>query len=253
MENDAFYQYAKLVLENLSVWPIVILGALWWLIRHPEWLEKVPGYISKLKIGSLEVELRDLKEQLDETNRQVETLENELERENARFQDLLSDFNPNAPVGELSPTREALKAMAPGLADLSIVRTGLSEGAGAKDLYAAAEIARSKRDAALFDDIVACLDRLSRQDDLGGIRLHTVWTLTSALHKTLITDVKHREIPSLSREQLLTARATLERLERNPRVLQDRPDAPMMGVRGPAKWARDWIDRGLEKLPPSGG
>ena len=252
MENDAFYQYAKLVLENLSIWPVLILAGLWWLIRHPEWLKKVPEYISKFKIGGLEVELRQLKEKLEETNRQVETLENELEREQSRFQELLSDFDPHAPVSELARTREALKAMAPGLADLSIVRSGLGEDASAEEIYAAAEIARSKRDVALFDDLVACLDRLARQDDLGGVRLHTVWTLTSALHKTLLSDVKHGEQPRLSARQLQAAKAMLERLVRNPRVLQDRPDAPLNGVRGPAKWAGDWIEKGLEKLSGAG-
>lgn len=252
MENDGLYLYSKLILENMSVWPVLILAGLWWLVRHPQVLAKVPEYISKFKIGGLEVELRQLREQLDETKSQVETLEIELEREQSRFQELLSSFDPHAPVPELARAREALKAMAPGLDDLSPVRKGLTEGANPEEIYAAAEIARSRRDLALFDDLVACLDRLARQDDLGGVRLHTVWTLASALHKTVMTDVKHASQPRLSPAQLETAKAMLERLVRNPRVLQDRPDAPLSGVRGPAKWAGDWIDKGLAKLAPAG-
>ena len=124
----------------------------------------------------------------------------------------------------------------------------LAEGASAEEIYTAPEIARTRREARLFDDIVSCLERLAKADDLQGIRLYTVWTLTSALHRTLIADIKHNETPTLSRAQLEAARAMLKVLENNPRVLGDRPDAPMKGVRSPAEWAKDWIDKGLAKL-----
>lgn len=77
------------------------------------------------------------------------------------------------------------------------------------------------------------------------MRLHTVWTLTSALHRTLIADHKHGA-QRLTSEQLERARAVLAQLAANPRVLSDRVDAPMQGVRGPAKWANDWIEKALK-------
>ncbi|MEX0369374.1 MAG: hypothetical protein AB3N09_01995, partial [Tateyamaria sp.] len=99
-----------------------------------------------------------------------------------------------------------------------------------------------------FSKIVETLDRLARDPDLTGVRLYTVWTLTSALHKTLIADIKHSGAPVLTVEQLKSAQAMLQRLIKNPRVLMDRPEAPLEGVRGPAKWANDWIERRLKTL-----
>jgi hypothetical protein len=58
MDNDPVYQYLALFLENLSVWPVLIVGAVWWLVKHPALFEKLPDYFSRLKIGSVEVELR---------------------------------------------------------------------------------------------------------------------------------------------------------------------------------------------------
>ena len=163
---------------------------------------------------------------------------------------MVKTFDPHAPVSELSKAREALKAMAPAIVELGVVRESLGPDAEPGELYAAAEIARERRDVALFDDIVGCLKRIAESTTLDGIRLHTVWTLTSALHRTLVADIKHSPKPSLTKEQLLHAQSVLKRLVQHSRVLADRPDDPLKGVRGPAKWANDWITQGLAKLEP---
>jgi hypothetical protein len=250
MDNDPVYQYLALFLENLSVWPVLIVGAVWWLVKHPALFEKLPDYFSRLKIGSVEVELREVKAKLEETQQQVSELENEIELEKTRYDELLAGFDPHAPLSDLAKTREALKAMAPSMDDLSPVRQGLSPEATPEEVYAAAEILRTRRDSSLFDDLVSCLDRLAGDPDLHGIRLHTVWTLTSALHRTLIADIKHNT-SRLSAEQLMRAQAMLVRLTSNPRVLADRPEEPLKGVHGLAKWANDWIKKGLQKLAES--
>lgn len=247
MDNDPFYSYLKLFLENISIWPVLVVGGVWWVARNPGLFERLPDYISRLKIGSVEVDLREVKAQLAETKQQVSELENELEREETRYGELLHGFDANAPAADLAKTREALKAMAPVLDDLAPVRKGLLPGAKPEEVYAAAEIARARRDVALFDDLVACLDRLAVHPNLDGIRLYTVWTLTSALHRTLIADIKHGGA-QLTRTQLEQAQQMLNRLSRNPRVLTDHPGEPLKGVSGPVKWAEDWIRKGLEKL-----
>ena len=138
--------------------------------------------------------------------------------------------------------------MAGSLDDLALVRRGFVQDASASELYAAAEIARARRDPALYDDLVTCLNRLADDVNLGGIRLHTVWTLTSALHRTLVADQKHGS-KTLTPEQLIAGRKMLARLVENPRVLADKPDTPLKGVRGPAKWAGDWIEKALNAQP----
>lgn len=260
MDDDPTFQYVKLFVENVSLWPFVLMGLVAFLLLNKTAFSRLSENIEKIKVGSVEVVLRELKEKIEatharveETTQQVQALENEVERDRIALTDLLESFDPHAPVAELARTRDALRAMAPSLDDLEPVHKGLAEGASAEEVYAAAEIARTRRDVALFDELVACLDRLAADPDLGGIRLHTVWTLTSALHRTAIAAIKHTEMPLLSREQLLTARAMLDRLVRNPRVEADRPETPTGGVKGPAGWARDWIDKGLAKLDQAGG
>lgn len=245
MENDPVFAYLKLVLENVTLWQILALGLVVTLFRRPQILTSLPQHISKLRVGEVEFELRELREELAETRSHVAVIENDLEREEqARFDDLLERFDAHAPVAELETARASLKAAAPSMEDLTPVVEGL-ESRDAKALYAAAEIARARRDTKLFDPLVARLDALAREPDLGGIRLHTVWTMTSAVHRTLIADIRDRREPTLTAAQFSRARAMLDRLVVNPRVLADRPDNPMKGVRGPAKWAGDWIAKGL--------
>lgn len=245
MDDNAVYQYLKLILENVSVWQVLVLALVIALFRRPERLEKIPKYISRFKVGDLEVELREIKEELKQTKEQVEVLENDLE--NSRFESVLGTFDAHGPVAELDATRRALKDVAASIEDLAPVRAGLGEGASADQLYAAAEVARTRRDPALFDDLVACLERLAPDPDLGGVRLHTVWTLTSALHKTLISDIRPGTAPRITPAQLERAQEMLKLLNSNPRVRADRPDDPMKGVRGPTKWAGDWIRKGLAR------
>ena len=197
-----------------------------------------------LKLGPLEAKFREVQKELADTKEQVAVLEADLSHEQERFQALAGSFDPHAPVAELESTRSALKAMAASMDDLEPVRLNLTQYKDAGELYAAAEVARTRRDPRLFDDLVDCLDRLARDDDLHGIRLHTVWTLTSALHRTILADVKHGA-GVLTADQLRRAKAMLARLVANPRVQADEPNNPTRGVRGPAKWAGDWIEKGL--------
>ena len=245
MDNDPVFQYLKLFLENLSIWPILFVLGIMWFIRNPDALEALPRFFTKLKLGPLEAEFRQLRQELEETKQQVGELEADINDYERQLQSLAETFDPNAPVAELASTREALKALAGNIEDPAVIRRGLSSDVNAAELYAAAEIARAKRDVTLFEDVVACLDRLGSDAKLSGVRLHTVWTLTSALHRTLIADHKHG-VKRLTTEQLERARAVLAKLVANPRVLSDRVDAPMKGVRGPAKWANDWIEKALK-------
>lgn len=248
MENDPIFAYVQLVLENVSIWQILAVAAFIWLVRNRAVLRDLPKYISRFKIGDVEVELRELKEQVQIAQDNVEALENEILLERQRYDDILASFDPHAPVADLAQARQSLKAVSGSIEDMAPVMQGLAPGAEAEQIYAAAEILRTKRDPSYFSKLVETLDRLARDPDLTGVRLHTVWTLTSALHKTLIADIKHSGAPQLTKDQLTQAQQMLQRLVKNPRVLTDRPDAPLQGVRGPAKWANDWIARRLKAL-----
>ena len=174
MDNDPVFQYLKLFLENVSIWPILCVLGIMWLVRNPEAFEALPKFFTKLKLGPLEAEFRQLREELDKTKQQVGVLKADINHYELQLQSLMQTFDPHAPVADLASTREALKAIAGNIDDPAVIRRGLSPDANAAELYAAAEIARAKRDVALFDDLVACLDRLGSDANLADVRLHTV-------------------------------------------------------------------------------
>ncbi|TBW34398.1 hypothetical protein EYW49_18335 [Siculibacillus lacustris] len=248
MDHDLLFQYIKIGLENITVWPIILIFIIWKLYSNPKYMERIILYIQKIKIGSFELEFREIKEKLATATQKIVELENEVERNDARFGEIVSGVDPYAPLSELAATREALRAVAPSMSDLSAVRAGLRPGASPAELFAAAEVVRTRRDPQFFDDVVACLKRLSADENLEGIRLNTVWSLTSALHKTLVAALKNRSDWPLNERQLIDAKEMLAGLAQHKRVLADRPDAPMKGIRGPIKWANDWIAAGLESM-----
>lgn len=246
MADDQLFQYLKLITNYIPFWLVLLIILAAWLLRNPEVAKSVPKYLSTAKIGDFELEFREVKQEIKAARQQVEELQNEIELQGeARVREILDGFDAHAPVSDLSSTRQAIQAAASSLENLDFVRKGLAQIEDVQALFAAAEIARTRRDIGLFDDMVACLDRLSKADDLHGVRFQTVWTLTSALHKTLIAELKHSKSTRLTSEQLEFANVVLDRLLVNPKVLEDRPDNPSKGIRGPAKWAKSWVEKAL--------
>ena len=239
------FDYLKLFVENVSIWEIVLVGIIIWFVLKPDTLSGFLSRITKLKIGDLEVELEKLRAEVAESKTEIKVLENELERGLSTFDDVLEQFDANAPVAKLAPVSEALKSRARSLTDVDALRPYLQESATPEQVFAAAIAIRERRPTSVFSDVVDCLDRLATQDDLGGIRLHTVWTLTSALHRILIAAIRDGAEPEMSPQELRRASVMLDRLEQNRRVQRDRPDDPDKGVRGPIRFARNWIERGL--------
>ncbi len=243
MDDDVVYQYLKLFMDYFSVWAVLLLAVLIWLFRNPDTLKELPKYIESAKFGDVELKLRKLEQKLEETESHV----SELEQESARLNTLYAGFDPHAPVHELEATRQRLKSLAGDLDDLSPVMDGLRPGADPEDVYAAAEILRARREFSMFDDLVGAVERIASDPELEGLRYHTVWTLASAVHRTVIAAVKHSDVPQLTGAQLTRAQSAMTKLRDNPHVQNDSPDAPNQGIRGPAKYALDWIARGLAK------
>ena len=42
MDDDAVYQYLKLILDYVPIWVVLLFGLITWLIRNPERLELIP-------------------------------------------------------------------------------------------------------------------------------------------------------------------------------------------------------------------
>lgn len=239
------YDWIKLVVENLSLWPLLAIVVLVWLSRQKEMLQR----LTKVSFGGFEFQLEALKEAVAESKLEIKALENELERERSIFNEALKGFDPNAPVSDLSETREIIRANARALENLEILEEMLAPGASAEHIFAAATTLRERRPTQYFSALVDCLDRLANSPTLGGIRLNTVWTLTSALHRILIAAIRDNIKPPISTADLEKAEKMLSKLEYNPRVLLDRPDDPDKGVRGPIRLSRKWIQKGLAPSP----
>ena len=231
----------KLVLENVHLWELTLLLVVIWMGRHPEYLKM----IQSIKVGDLEIKIKQLEQEVSSRKEEIRELEEELESDRRLFGDLLEGFDANLPPSQLAKTRELLKANARTLTDLGELAEFLDPGASPEQLYAAAVTIRERRPTELFDKVIACLDRLAGDKNLGGIRLNTVWTLTSAVHLMLVASIRDGATPSVPTSSLRVAKSTLAKLEQNPRIQGDRPDKPERGVRGPIKHACTWIEKAL--------
>ena len=239
--SPSYFDYIKLFVENVKLWELIVLAVMIWLSTKPKILER----ITRVKIGDLELELEQLKKDVTDQKNEIRTLEKELENEREIFKEILEGFDPHVPVNELTRTRERLRAYAKTLTDLDEITEHLDPSKGPEELYAAAVMFRERRPTKFVPQLLDCLDSLANSENLLGIRLHTVWTLASALHFTVIASVRDGVEPKIPKKELERAQQVLGRLERNPRVQKDRPDDPKRGVRGPIRYTLDWIKRGL--------
>ncbi len=235
------FELLKIIIENVNLWEIILLLVIIWVGRHPEYLK----LIQSIKVGDLEIKIKQLEEEVSSSKDEIRVLEQELENDRRLFGDLLEGFDAQTPLPQLAKTRERLIANARTITDLKELSKFLKPSASPEELYAAAVTLRERRPTELFDHIVECLDRLSSAKDLGGIRLNTIWTLTSALHLMLIAAIRDGASPQISTSSLRNAKAMLSRLEQHPKIQGDRPDKPEKGVRGPIKHAQAWIQRAL--------
>lgn len=241
VDTTTTFDYVSLFVENVAVWELMVLAVLVWLVFKPEFLNRV----TRIKLGDLELDVKNLKSEIEENRNELRILEDDIEYERRTVDELLQGFDVNAPVTELGRTRELLRAEARNLSDFDEVKQFLSESASPEQLFAAAVNLRERRPTSMLSDLLDCLDRLAAQPELGGIRLNTVWTLTSALHRILIAGIRDGVQPSFDPAELRRAESVLDRLDKNPRVQADRSDAPDKGVRGPIRFAQNWARRGL--------
>ncbi len=243
------FDYLKLFLENTSLWPLIAIGVIIWIMRKPAILQN----FSKIVLpGGIEITLRELEEKIEQQKQRIEkqgedikVLETDLVLERHNLQTLIESFDANAPLSELDEIRPKIKSLAGQVESNDDLAKLLTKGASPEQLYTAAVILRESRPIELFGPLVDCLERLAQSPTLEGIRLNTVWTLTSALHRMLIASIRDKIGPPLTEEVLRRTQAVLGLLERNSRVQFDNPLNPNRGVRGPIKNALNWVEKGL--------
>lgn len=231
-----------LSISPISLWEIIALLIVIYLLSRPDLLNR----ITKFKFGEFEMELSELKKEINEGKSKISELEQEIENEKRQFQELLVRFDANASLENLGAIRQTLKAQARNMSDVALFRELLSMNSSHEELYAAAVSIREKRPVELFPDIITLLDNLAADPKLGGFRLNTIWTLTSATHRILIACIRDGVKPLPSKADLKRAEAVLRNLQIHPRVVNDRPDDPMKGILGPIKHSISWIAKANE-------
>jgi len=231
------------ILGNTSIWEITVLIVVIYFLFKPDLLKN----ITKFKIGDIEVELNTLKEEVKKGTDKINVLESELKNDRQLLDELRDSFDPDASVSELGEARKLIKSQARNLSDINSLREHLSMNSLPEQLYIAAVSIRETRPVILLPDLVSFLGEIAASKTLGEYRFNTIWTLTSALHRILISCIRDGIEPFPSEELLMKARDVLQKLERNPKVQQDRPDEPKKGIRGPVKDCATWVEKGLVK------
>lgn len=83
MENDALFNYIKLIVDN--GWIILLLLGVLWAWTHPAFLSR----LSSVQFGDIKLELRELQQRVEF-----------LQERNAQLGDVISSFDANAPLRE---------------------------------------------------------------------------------------------------------------------------------------------------------
>ena len=236
------FDYIKLIVENVSLWPILGVAVVWWAMRHPDILQRVHEIVLP---GGTRIVLKRLEEKVERQAEDIKILETELALERDNLQKLSESFEAGAPLLDLGSVREKIKSISGQIKNKSELKRYLTKDASPEEIYIAAVILRESRPIELLEPLLDCLDRLAGSETLAGIRLNTVWTLTSALHRILIASIRDKVGLPLTEAQLRRTQEVLNKLERNSRVQLDSPLNPEHGVRGPINNALKWVEKGL--------
>lgn len=231
------------IAKNTSLWEIVAFIVILYLLFSPKLLNR----ITKFKIGDFELELKALKEDITKSNDRIIEIESDLESERRFFVDILESFDSNSPVSDLSSIRQSIKSHARNISEVDSLKQYLKMDVSPKELFVAAVSIREKRPITLLPDILNFLEVIADNKRLGGYRPNTIWTLTSGVHLILISAIRDGVAPFPSEELLDYAYLVLKKLNENPKVIKDRPNNPMKGIKGPIKYSIDWIRKGKEK------
>jgi len=240
---ETIKEIIKEIFHNTSLWEVMAFMIAIYLMFKPSLLKR----ISRLKIGDLELELESIKKEVKEGKEKITELESELEHDRRFLENIMDGFDPSAPVSELASVRQRIKSQANNLSDTESLKNYLKIDASPSEMYVAAVSIREKKPVALLPDIISLLEKIANDKKLGGFRLNTVWTLVSGVHGILIASIRDGITPSLDKKLLDNIENVLKKLEKHPKVQNDRPDNPMKGIRGPIKYSLDWIAKGKEK------
>lgn len=229
--------------KNSSLWEVVALLVVIYLIFRPNLINR----ITKFKVGDFELEIRELKKEIENGKEKINELQEEIESERRLFEEVLNKFDANDSLDSLTSIRQIIKSESRNNSDLNSFKKSLSKNASPEELYAVAVGIREKRPPEILPDLISLLDELTEDKNLGGFRLNTIWTLTSGIHKILITCVRDGQKPFPTDEILNMIETTLKKLEKHPKVQADRPDDPSKGIRGPIKHSLSWLQKAREK------
>ncbi|RXR34856.1 hypothetical protein EQG68_02805 [Flavobacterium piscinae] len=229
--------------KNTSLWEIVALLVVIYLICRPNLINR----ITKFKVGDFELEISELKKEIENGKEKINELQEEIESEKRLFEEVLNKFDANDSLDNLASIRQIVKSESRNSSDINSFKKALSKNASPEELYAVAVGIREKRPLEILPDLISLLDELTEDKNLGGYRLNTIWTLTSSVHKILIACIRDGQKPFPSIELLNNIETTLKKLEKHPKVQADRPDDPSKGIRGPIKHSLSWLQKAREK------
>jgi hypothetical protein len=157
----------KTIIENVSLWEVVLLLVVIYLMLRPDLINR----ISKFKVFDFEIELSELKKEIQEGNEKIIELESELENEKRQFEELMDNFDANAPLSQLVTVRQRIQAQARNISEDDIFKKHLKKSAKPEELYAVAVGIREKRPVSLLPEVVSFLDDLAGDPTLGGFSI----------------------------------------------------------------------------------
>lgn len=129
-----------MTLSPISLWEIIALLIIVYLMFRPDLLSR----ITKFKVGNFELELSEIKKQIEEGKEKISELEDKIKNERRQFDELLNQFDANAPLNELLSVRQAIRSQSKNISDIELFRQLLTLNSTSEELYATAVGIREK-------------------------------------------------------------------------------------------------------------
>jgi len=181
--SHSFYDYFKLFIENgISILVFVVVVVT--IIIKPKFLERITSFDA----FGVKLQLKDIKESIETTQKEVATIKNQLDNLQEDYIEVSETFDPIAPAAERDKLATSLKRYAAALDNIDFVIEYLDTNQSEDKIFAAACAIQVRPQPKFFPLIVELLEQISKSTQLKNITLKTLYRLVMCLENITRAD-----------------------------------------------------------------
>ena len=211
------FEHLKFIVETLTSPQVIFIAAI---VAIVKFRPKILDRIATLDVAGVKLELRELKETVQQTKAEVEDVSNKLDAVTDQYLETAESFDPLSDAKDIDKVGSNLKSYAASLDNIDFVFEHLNKDADQSHVYGAGCAIQVRPQPKFLEPLANYILMLSASPNLKKIRLRVAYKLVQAMENILRSDNKKPE-PVISTTQRTLAKKALDSLKGHRRSRDD--------------------------------